>query len=169
MAHKSYGCIICASLALTWCRQLRSLLERATPEAVSAPIDEEGTTLLHLAANTKNPRVCQHHRHMYSRGPSIASGTQPVYRCSNLLIALCALSRGSGSLVHCLSLSFQAIKSNTELHVLHRRRERLVRRLVPGLITVPLALNIPIPIHLPMAGRTVESFVQNTSEMRTPR
>lgn len=38
-------------------RQLSALLQTMSPAAVAAPIDEEGTTLLHLAANTDNPRV----------------------------------------------------------------------------------------------------------------
>ena len=38
-------------------RKLSALLQTMSSAAVAAPIDEEGTTLLHLAANTDNPRV----------------------------------------------------------------------------------------------------------------
>jgi hypothetical protein len=38
-------------------KRLSVLLSSWSPGAVAAPIDEEGTTLLHLAANTDNPRV----------------------------------------------------------------------------------------------------------------
>lgn len=46
----------CYLLSLTR-RQLSALLQTMSPAAVAVPIDEEGTTLLHLAANTDNPRV----------------------------------------------------------------------------------------------------------------